>query len=50
MVTNQNYSSDASREQKVIRCTEKIAKLFKLDEQNVRTYKAFSGENRILKK
>ena len=38
MVTDQNHSSDASREQEVIRRIKKIAKLFELDKQNAGTY------------
>ncbi len=37
MVTDQKHSSDSiTSEQKVIRCTEKTAQLFELDEQNAR--------------
>jgi len=43
MVTDQKYSSNVFSEQKVIRHTEKIAKLLELDKQNVRVYKALSG-------
>jgi hypothetical protein len=50
IVTNQNYLSDVSNEQKVIRCTEKLAQIFGLNEQNAKVYTALSGENRVLKK
>src|SRR5436305_10214145 len=50
MVTDQNHSSDASREQEVIRRTEKTARLFGLDEQNARAYKALSGRIWALEK
>jgi CII-binding regulator of phage lambda lysogenization HflD len=44
MVTDQKYLSDVSSEQEVIRYTEKIAKLFGLDEQNAGVYKALSRQ------
>ena len=50
MVTDQNRSSDASSKQEVIRCTEKTARLFGLDEQNAGAYKALSGQIWALKK
>ncbi len=50
MVTDQNHSSDASREQEVIRYTKILAQAFRLDKQNAEVYSAFSGENRALKK
>src|SRR5215212_5134031 len=51
MVTNQKYSSDSiANEQEVIRCTEKTAWLFELDEQNVKAYKALSGQIWALEK
>ena len=44
MVTDQKHLSDSiANEQEVIRCTEKTARLFGLDEQNTRAYKALSG-------
>ncbi len=44
MVIDQKHSSDSiASKQEVIRHTEKIAQLFKLDEQNARTYKALFG-------
>ena len=50
MVTDQNHSFDASREQEVIRYTKKLAQIFRLNEQNAEVYSALSGENRALKK
>ena len=50
MVTDQNHSSDASREQEVIRYTKILAQIFGLNEQNAEVYSALSGENRALKK
>src|SRR2546421_12452442 len=50
MVTDQNHSSDASREQEVIRYTKILAQAFGLNEQNAEVYSALSGENRALKK
>ena len=50
MVTDRNHSSDVSIEQEVIRCTEKTARLFGLDEQNTRAYKALSGQIWALEK
>ena len=50
MVTDQNNSSDASREQKVIRYTKILAQSLGLNEQNAEVYSAFSGKNRALKK
>jgi len=51
MVTDQKHSSDSIvNEQEVIRCTEKTAQLFGLDEQNTRAYKALSGQIWALEK
>src|SRR5207249_8128268 len=50
MVTDQNNSSDASREQEVIRYTKILAQSLGLNEQNAEVYRALSGENRALKK
>jgi len=51
MVTDQKHSSDSiANEQKVIKCTEKTAWLFGLDEQNIRAYKALSGQIWALEK
>lgn len=50
MVTDQNHSSDASREQEVIRYTKILAQAFGLNEQNAEVYSALSSENRALKK
>ena len=51
MVTNQKHSSDSmANEQKVIRYTEKLVRMFGLNEQNAEVYSALSGENRALKK
>ena len=50
MVTNQNHSSDTTKEQEVIRYIEKLAQMFRLNEQNAEVYNALSGENRALKK
>src|SRR6266542_4749774 len=51
MVADQNHSSDSiASEQEVIRYTEKTAQLFGLDEQNVRAYKALSGQIWALEK
>ena|SRR5204863_9008291 len=50
MVTDQNHSSDASREQEVIRYTKILAQIFGLNEQNAEVYSALSGVNRALKK
>src|SRR5688500_18299721 len=47
MVTYQNHSS---REQEVIRYTEKLTQIFRLNEQNAEVYSALSGKNRTLKK
>ncbi len=44
MVIDQKHSSDVSNEQEVIRYTEKIAKLLRLNEQNARVYKALSRQ------
>ncbi len=50
MVTDQKHSSDSiASEQKDIRYTEKLAKLFELDKQNAEVYSTFSSENRMLK-
>ena len=38
MVTNQNHSSDASREQEVIRYTKILAQAFGLNEQNAEVH------------
>ena len=51
MVTDQKYSSDSiASEKEVIRRTEKTARLFGLDEQNARAYKALSGQIWALEK
>ena len=50
MVTDQNNSSDASREQEVIRYTKILAQTLGLNEQNAEVYSALSSENRALKK
>ena len=50
MVTDRNHSSDVSSEQEVIRYTEKLAQIFRLDKQKAEMYSALSGENRALKK
>src|SRR6266496_5691374 len=50
MVTDQNNSSDASREQEVIRYTKILAQSLGLNEQNAEVYSALSGENGALKK
>ena len=50
MVTDRNHSSDVSSEQEVIRYTEKLAQIFRLDKQKAEMYSALSGENRTLKK
>ena len=50
MVTDQNNSSDASREQEVIRYTKILAQSLGLNEQNAEVYSALSGENRAIKK
>src|ERR1051326_6183012 len=50
MVTNQNHSSDASREQEIIKYTKILAQAFGLNEQNAEVYTVLSGENRALKK
>ena len=51
MVTDQKHSSDSiANEQEVIRCTEKTARLFGLDEQNTRAYKALSEQIWALEK
>ena len=50
MVTDQNNSSDASREQEVIRYTKILAQSLGLNEQNAEVYGALSGKNRALKK
>ena len=50
-LTDQKHSSDSiANEQEVIRCTEKTARLFRLDEQNTRAYKALSGQIWALEK
>ena len=50
-LTDQKHSSDSiANEQEVIRCTEKTARLFGLDEQNTRAYKALSGQIWALEK
>ena len=49
MVTDQNNSSDASREQEVIRYTKILAQAFGLNEQNAEVYNALFSENRALK-
>ena len=50
MVTDQNNSSDASREQEVIRYTKILAQTLGLNEQNAEVYSALSSENRALEK
>ncbi|PKY59926.1 hypothetical protein RhiirA4_483080 [Rhizophagus irregularis] len=51
MVADQKYLSDSAlSEQEVIRRTEKIAKLFGLDEQNAGAYKALFGQIWALEK
>jgi len=51
MTTDQKHSSDSiANEQEVIRCTEKTAWLFGLDEQNTRAYKALSEQIWALEK
>jgi len=50
MVTDQKHSSDASREQEVIRYTKILAQAFGLNEQNAEVYSALFSENRALKK
>ena len=50
MVIDQKHSSDVSNEQEVIRYTEKIAKLLRLNEQNARVYKALSRQIQELEK
>ncbi len=47
-LTDQKHSSDSIA--KVIRCTEKTARLFGLDEQNTRAYKALSEQIWVLEK
>src|SRR2546429_9297171 len=45
MVTDQKHSSDSTpTEQEVIRYTEKLAQMFRLNEQNGGAYKAHSGQ------
>ena len=45
LTNDQKHLSDSiANEQEVIRCTEKIAQLFELDEQNIRAYKALSEQ------
>ena len=50
MVIDQNHSSDAFREQEVIRYIKILAQVFGLDKQNAEVYSALSGENGALKK
>src|SRR5581483_9262501 len=50
MVTDQKHSSDASREQEVIRYTKILAQAFGLNEQNAEVYSALSSKNKALKK
>ncbi len=51
MTTDQNHSFDSiASEQEVIRYTEKLAQIFRLNEQNAEIYSVLSGENRVLKK
>src|SRR3989337_4412058 len=50
MVTDQNHSSDASREQEGIRYTKILAQAFGLNEQNAEVYSVLSSENRALAK
>ena len=49
-LTDQSHSSDASREQKVIRYTKILAQAFGLNEQNAEVYSTFSGEIKALTK
>ncbi|CAG8565889.1 940_t:CDS:2 [Ambispora gerdemannii] len=49
-LTDQKHSSDASKEQEVIRYTKILAQAFGLNEQNAEVYSALSSENRALKK
>ena len=49
-LTDQSHSSDASREQEVIRYTKILAQAFGLNEQNAEVYSALSNENKALKK
>src|SRR6266536_5828581 len=50
-LTDQKHSSDSAlSEQEVIRRTEKTARLFGLDKQNARAYKALSGQIWALEK
>ena len=50
-LTNQKHSSDSiASEQEVIRYTEKLAQMFRLNERNAEVYSALFGENRALKK
>src|SRR6266498_6096413 len=50
-LTDQKHSSDSAlSEQEVIRCIEKTAQLFGLDEQNTRAYKVLSGQIWTLEK
>jgi hypothetical protein len=50
MVTDQKHSSDISSEQEVIRYTEKLARIFELNERNAKMYSTLSGKNRVLVK
>ncbi len=50
MVTDQNYSSDISSEQEVIRYMKKLAQSLGLNEQNAKVYSVFFCENSALKK
>ena len=51
IVIEQNQPSDsASSEQEVIRYTEKLARIFGLNEQNAEVYSVLSGKNKLLKK
>ena len=51
MVTDQKHSSDSiASEQEVIRYTEKLAQMFRLNEQNAGAYKALSRQIWALEK
>ena len=51
MVTDQKHSSNSiASKQEVIRYMEKLAQMFRLNEQNAEVYSALFSENRTLKK
>ena len=50
MIADQKHSSDAFREQEVIRYTKILAHAFELNEQNAEVYSALFSETRALKK